>query len=217
MPWRPGILDIDTGLFRSRSSSLALSSFRLAVRRPDDGSEQLLLPSSHSLPMPWRPHILDMARCSSTSSSRRSFFRSAWRAVFHFVFIGRIAACGKVRLPRDAWTLAHHGTRSPTAQQDTDPEDGRATIGENSRRTNHLGATSDIWSVRYCARDCQVAHYKASHKKACANVAAHSIPRLSCLATPTLPSGLKARPEDQAPSMGMLVAMTPGVTNGKWL
>ncbi|KAJ7762004.1 hypothetical protein DFH07DRAFT_739637 [Mycena maculata] len=105
---------------------------------------------------------------------------------------------------------------------------------------------------RYCSRDCQVAHYKIIHKKACANFddpplcrsfnSKVILPGCSYPEVPifgigvsegmgawvsiggsidcrlaTLPRGMRARPEDQTPSMGLLMAMTPGMTNGKYL
>ncbi|KAJ7126769.1 hypothetical protein C8R44DRAFT_779501 [Mycena epipterygia] len=119
-----------------------------------------------------------------------------------------------------------------------------------------LQSCSRCRSVRYCSRDCQVAHYKVVHKTACAGFVDpplcrafnHKVVLPGC-AYPevpifsrgvsdgmgtwvsaggtidcrlaTLPGGLKATPNPDAPgpppSVGQMMAMIPGMTNGKYL
>ncbi|KAJ7455223.1 hypothetical protein B0H11DRAFT_2176162 [Mycena galericulata] len=119
--------------------------------------------------------------------------------------------------------------------------------------TSPLQSCSRCRSVRYCSRECQVAHYKALHKKACANfddpplcrAFNHKVvlPGCSYPEVPifgigvsegmgawvsiggsidcrlaTMPGGIKARPDRDTPaSLAQLMAMTPGMTDGKYL
>ncbi|KAJ7644414.1 hypothetical protein FB45DRAFT_784449 [Roridomyces roridus] len=116
-----------------------------------------------------------------------------------------------------------------------------------------LQSCSRCRSVRYCSRDCQVAHYSQVHKKACANFqdpplcrafsTKIALPGCSYPESPvfglgvseamgawvsiggsidcrlaTLPGGIKGRPpKDESLSVSKLMAMVPGMMDGKYL
>ncbi|KAJ6532041.1 hypothetical protein B0H19DRAFT_966575 [Mycena capillaripes] len=115
-----------------------------------------------------------------------------------------------------------------------------------------LQACSRCRSVWYCSRECQVAHYKMTHKKACADFVDPPLCRAFNTKVPlpgcsypevpvfargvsegmgawlsvagsidcrlaTLPGGLKARPARDAASMQEVMAMIPGMMDGKYL
>ncbi|KAJ7017410.1 hypothetical protein C8F04DRAFT_1156511 [Mycena alexandri] len=116
-----------------------------------------------------------------------------------------------------------------------------------------LQACSRCRSVRYCSRDCQVAHYKTAHKKACANFEDpplcrafnHKVPLPGCsypempifaqgvsegmgawvsaggsidCRLAALPGGIKSHTGNNQPrSVEHLMAMTPGMVDGKYL